>query len=613
MCGIVGYIGDKEAKGILLDGLTRLEYRGYDSAGIAIAVPGETHLRRAEGKLQLLKDLVAKNELPVAHLGVGHTRWATHGRPSESNAHPHHYQSITIVHNGIIENYLKLRDELRNRGHHFSSETDSEILAHLISQNLNNGKNTLQAFKDALKKVSGSYAIAMINDLEPGKLYVARSGSPLVVGYGQGENFVASDIPALLPYTKEINFLEDGEVGVLDANEVLLESLSGGTVERKPKTIHWNLAMAEKGGYKHFMLKEIFEQPRALADTVRGHLQMSEPDVSLPELEKLFAHKGELERLDKIYLVACGTSWHAAQVARYYLEPWSRVLVQVDQASEFRYRNPLLDENTLVIAISQSGETADTLTAVRNAKERGAKVLTICNVVDSSLARESHGVLYTHAGPEIGVAATKTFTCQLAALQLLSLWFGVHRGGLDAKFVEEFRQALMEIPNQVKEILQGAKDIQEMALKFAHQDHCLFMGRGPQFPIALEGALKLKEISYLHAEGYSAGELKHGPIALIDRGSPLVALAPQDQYYEKMVSNIQEVLSRQASVLAVLNPGETQISGMVAESIFVPKTHPALEPILTVVPLQLFSYYIADHMGHDVDQPRNLAKSVTVE
>ncbi|MDX1387164.1 MAG: glutamine--fructose-6-phosphate transaminase (isomerizing) [bacterium] len=430
MCGIVGYIGENEAQEVLLDGLTRLEYRGYDSAGIALAVSGQTHLRRAEGKLKLLKDLVAKNELPAAHLGVGHTRWATHGRPSESNAHPHHYQSITIVHNGIIENYLRLREELKALGHEFSSETDSEILAHLVSENLKTKKNTLLALREALKKVSGSYAIAMINDLEPGKLYVARHGSPLVVGYGAGENFVASDVPALLPYTKQINFLEDGELGVLDSQGVLLEKISGERVERTPKTIHWNLAMAEKGGYKHFMLKEIFEQPRALADTIRGHLQMSDPGVSLPEVEKLFPSKKDLSQLNKIYLVACGTSWHAAQVARYFMEPWGKILVMVDQASEFRYRDPVLDENTLVVAISQSGETADTLTAVRNAKDKGAKVLTICNVVDSSLARESHGVLYTHAGPEIGVAATKTFTCQLAALQLFSLWLGIKRGEL---------------------------------------------------------------------------------------------------------------------------------------------------------------------------------------
>ena len=613
MCGIVGYIGKQEAKDILLDGLTRLEYRGYDSAGVALAISGETHLRRAEGKLQNLKDLVAQNALPPAHLGVGHTRWATHGRPNESNAHPHHFGSITIVHNGIIENYLSLRESLQKKGHEFASETDSEILAHLVAANLGSGGNTLGALRQALQQVKGSYAIALINDKEPETLYAARSGSPLVVGYGEGENFVASDVPALLPYTKRVNFLEDGEIVKLDSQAIHVEDLNGKSVDRSPRTISWNLSMAEKGGYKHFMLKEIFEQPSALTDTLRGHLQVSQSGVVLEELEKLFPKTDELKKINKIYLLACGTSWHAALVSRYYLEPWSQVLVQVEQASEFRYRNPILDSQTLVIAVSQSGETADTLVAVKNAKAQGARVLTITNVVDSSLARESHGVLYTHAGPEIGVAATKTFTCQLAALQLLSLWLGQRKGLLPKSEAKEMLQELLEVPQKVDHILKNEAAIKKTALKFAHFDHCLFMGRGPEFPIALEGALKLKEISYLHAEGYSAGELKHGPIALIDQGTPVVSLVLKNQYYEKMISNIQEVLSRQASVIAVANEGDDKISQFCEDVFYIPAAHPAVTPILCAVPLQLFAYYIADHKGHDVDQPRNLAKSVTVE
>lgn len=613
MCGIVGYVGHQQAESILLDGLTRLEYRGYDSAGIALAASGETHLRRAEGKLQVLKDLVKKNGLPKATIGIGHTRWATHGRPNEKNAHPHHFGPITIVHNGIIENYLSLREELQKGGHQFSSETDSEILAHLVADFLEKGMKTSEALQKSLEKVEGSYAVALMNDREDDTLYVARSGSPLVIGYGQDEKFVASDVPALLPYTKRVNFLEDGEMAILQGQKVEIQKLSGKPVDREPRTIDWSISMAEKGGYKHFMLKEIFEQPRALTDTLRGHLQIKESGISLPELEGLFPGKEDLKNIDKIYLVACGTSWHAALVAQYFIEPWSQVLVQVDQASEFRYRNPIIDSKTLVVAISQSGETADTLMALRNAKKLGAKVLTITNVVDSTIARESDGVLYTHAGPEIGVAATKTFTCQLAALQLLGLWLGQKKGTIGQDLANELLGELLAIPKKVELVLKEAPKIKAIALKHAEEGHYLFMGRGACFPIALEGALKLKEISYLHAEGYSAGELKHGPIALIDKGTPLVAIALKDRYFEKMVSNIQEVLSRDASVIALVNRGDKILPKMVDDVIELPEAHPSLSPVLSVIPLQLFSYYIADHRGHDVDQPRNLAKSVTVE
>lgn len=613
MCGIVGYVGTKDAHQIILDGLSRLEYRGYDSAGIAVLDHGKTRVRRAEGKLQKLKDSIAANPLPPSVLGIGHTRWATHGRPSETNAHPHHFDSITVVHNGIIENYIELREALQKKGHHFSSETDSEILAHLVAAELGPRTATDEALKKALDKVRGSYALALLNEKEPDRLWVARQGSPLVIGLGEGENYAASDIPALLPYTQRVIFLNDGEMAELDANKIRLMDRKGKKISREPTQITWSLSMAEKSGYKHFMLKEIFEQPRALADTVRGHLQLAKSTVSLAEMEELFKEKSSLKSINKIYLIACGTSWHTALTAQYFLEPVAKVPVMVDQASEFRYRDAPVDSQTLVVAISQSGETADTLVAIQNAKSRGAKILGICNVVGSTLSRESDAVLYTHAGPEIGVAATKTFTAQLAATQLLALWWGRHAGTLKKTDADRILHELLEVPHKVDAILKQADQIQEVALKYAYEDHCLFIGRGPLYPIALEGALKLKEISYLHAEGYSAGEMKHGPIALIDQGSPVVALALRDGYYDKMLSNIQEVLSRQASVIAIATEGDEKISRSVSHVIYLPKCHPALMPILGVVPLQLLAYFIADHKGHDVDQPRNLAKSVTVE
>lgn len=613
MCGIVGYIGKKDAKEVLLDGLSRLEYRGYDSAGIALVAEGQTHLRRSQGKLSQLRALIANNGLPSVGLGIGHTRWATHGRPSETNAHPHHAGPITLVHNGIIENYRELREALQKKGHKFSSETDSEILAHLVLSHLKSKRLTREALRKALTQVQGSYAVAMLHEDDPDHLWVARSGSPLVLGVGKGENFVASDVPALLPYTKEVVFLEDGELAELSATQVHLEGAHAQVLKRPAKKIAWNLAMAEKDGYKHFMLKEIFEQPRALTDTLRGHLKRMQSGVFLAELEEIFSKKEDLKKIERIYLLACGTSWHAALVAKYFMEPWSQAMVQVEQASEFRYRDPLIDKNTLVIAVSQSGETADTLVALRQAKQKSAKVLAITNVVESSLAREAHAVLYTHAGPEIGVAATKTFTCQLAALQLLALWLGRKRGGIKKAQAEALLQELVEVPKHVAKVLEQAENIQNISLKFAQQNQFLFMGRGPQFPIALEGALKLKEISYLHAEGYPAGELKHGPIALIDQGTPVISLALQDAYYEKMVSSIQEVHSRQASIIALVNENDETLAELAEDLIPLPQVHPLIAPILSVIPLQLLSYYIADYKGHDVDQPRNLAKSVTVE
>ncbi|KAB2838371.1 glutamine--fructose-6-phosphate transaminase (isomerizing), partial [bacterium] len=499
------------------------------------------------------------------------------------------------------------------KGHHFSSETDTEIIAHLIDEELGPRTPTLQAFRKALHRLRGSFAVAMLCEGEPGTLYAARSGSPLVLGLGEGENYVASDVPALLPYTKRVVFLEDGEVAVLDRKGVQVHDLSGKAVRREAKTITWTLAMAEKAGYKHFMLKEIFEQPRALADTLRGHLDLVKSNVYGDGAAELFKSKAEIEKVDKIYLVACGTSWHAALVGKYFLERDLKTLVMVEQASEFRYRDPILDKRSLVVAISQSGETADTLTAIRNAKAKGAKVLAITNVVDSSIARESDAVLYTYTGPEIGVAATKTFTAQIVTLHLVGLLLGRKKGTFKKEEAEAFLHELLEVPGKIEEVLKQSEAIRELALKYAHSADCLFIGRGPQFPIALEGALKLKEISYLHAEGYPAGELKHGPIALIDHGSPVVAIALKDEYYEKMASNIQEVLSRQAAVLVLATEGDKKIRELTGDVIYLPKAHPLLPPILSAVPLQLFAYYIADHRGHDVDQPRNLAKSVTVE
>ncbi len=613
MCGIVAYIGTQSAQEILLDGLTRLEYRGYDSAGIALLQGSTTHIARARGKLSVLKEKLREHPLPASQIGIGHTRWATHGKPSEVNAHPHHEGPVTVVHNGIIENYLSLKEDLEKQGHHFSSETDSEILAHLVSEALKTGLSTREALQSTLKKVKGSYALALFNENEPDKIFGARLGSPLVVGFGKGEQFLASDVPALLPYTQSVYFLEEGDLVELHRDRVQVFDSCGKNKTVEPRKITWSLSMAEKEGFKHFMLKEIFEQSRALTDTLRGSVDLSQARVVLNGLETLFPSSDDFAKIRRIYLIACGTSWHAAQVSRYFLEPWSGVWVQVEQASEFRYRDPLVDEGTLVVAISQSGETADTLMAVRNAKAAGAKILGISNVVESSLARESHAVVYTHAGPEIGVAATKTFTAQLLALQLLGLVLGEKSGRLQAQERQEIFQAFMAVPQQVKRLLESSESIRRLALRYAQSSQFLFMGRGPQFPIALEGALKLKEISYLHAEGYPGGELKHGPIALIDVGSPVVALVPRDAYYDKMVSNIQEVLSRQASVIAVVESGETRVQQWVKDWIEVPSAHPATLPILTVIPLQLLAYFIADYKGHDVDQPRNLAKSVTVE
>lgn len=609
MCGIVGYIGEKEAAEIILDGLTRLEYRGYDSAGIAVLQKNKIEITRAQGKLSVLKNLLQKKPL-VGSVGIGHTRWATHGKPSEANAHPHRYGKVAVVHNGIIENYQELRKELISEGHRFSSDTDTEIAAHLIDRELSKKNNPLKALQNTLKKIRGSYALVVLEETDPTHFYVAKHQSPLVLGLGEHENFVASDVPALLPYTRRVIFLEEGDVASVSAEKVEIYNEKGKKVERAVKEITWSLSQAEKGGYKHFMLKEIFEAPRAFIDTFRGHVNKANGDFFLKNTEKLFTSKNPF---NKIYLVACGTSYHAALLGKFYLEKFVRVPVVVDVASEFRYRQSPIDSKTLLIAISQSGETADTLVTVKNAKSQGAKVYSICNVLDSSIARESDAVYYTHAGPEIGVAATKTFIVQVEALLVIALHWARSLGYLKKNEALQLMEEMSLLPQKIEQVLQSKETIQRAALHYSKSSYFLFIGRGYQYPIALEGALKLKEISYVNAEGYAAGELKHGPLAMIDQGTPVIALIPQDGGYEKTFSNVQEVLARGAEVLAIATEGDTNIEEKVETTLFIPKTDPLFYPLLTIIPLQLFAYEIADSKGHDVDQPRNLAKSVTVE
>ncbi len=609
MCGIVGYIGEKQASEIILDGLTRLEYRGYDSAGIAVLEEEKIDIARAQGKLLVLKNLLQKKPLP-GKMGIGHTRWATHGKPSEANAHPHRYGRVAVVHNGIIENYQELRKALISEGHRFSSDTDTEIVAHLVDQELSKKNKPLRALQNTLKRMKGSYALAVLVEEDPDHLYVARYQSPLVLGLGKNENFVASDVAALLPYTRQVIFLEDGDIASISAEKAEIFDLKGKKVHRESKEITWSLSQAEKGGYKHFMLKEIFETPRAFIDTFRGHADKAAGDFFLKGAEKFFSSKN---RFNKIYLVACGTSYHAALLGKFYLEKFVRVPVVVDVASEFRYRASPIDSKTLLIAISQSGETADTLVSVKNAKSKGAMIYSICNVLDSSIARESNAIYYTHAGPEIGVAATKTFIVQIEALLVIALHWGRQLGYLKKTEALQLMEEISLLPQKMLKILDFHKEIQRVALRYAKASYFLFIGRGYQYPIALEGALKLKEISYVNAEGYAAGELKHGPLAMIDHGTPVVALIPQDAAYEKTFSNIQEVLARGAEVLAIATEGDDNISERVENTLFVPQTESLFYPLLTMIPLQLFAYEIADSKGHDVDQPRNLAKSVTVE
>ena len=606
MCGIVGYIGPQPCSPILIDGLRRLEYRGYDSAGVAIMEGGKTSIVRSEGKLVGLEVRLEANKL-TGTLGVGHTRWATHGRPSEQNAHPHKCGRVSLVHNGIIENHAQLRDMLMGQGHTFASETDTEIVAHLVDEELKKDLEPVEAVRAALNLVEGAYAICVLFDGVDDLLVAARRDAPLILGLGDGENFVASDVPAILGRTRDMVFLKEGDLVEVRADRVTITDLEGAPQERPSEKVLWDAVMAEKGGYKHFMLKEIFEQPRAVSDTIGDRISASHGDAFIDGFEL------DVANLKRVVMVACGTSWHAALVGKFLIEGICRVPVEVDLGSEFRYRDPIVGEGDLLVAISQSGETADTLAALREGRKRGARVMSICNVVGSTIARESDGVLYTHAGPEIGVASTKAFTTQLAALVVLAIHLGRRNGKLSEEDGVELVRDLLTIPEQMKEILDHSASINVIARRYATARDFLYLGRGINYPIALEGALKLKEISYIHAEGYPAGEMKHGPIALIDEDLPVVVIAPLGSGYEKIINNLTEVRARQGKVIAVASRGDAHIGELVDDVIQIPHVRPELQPLLTVLPLQLLAYRVADIRGTDVDQPRNLAKSVTVE
>jgi glucosamine--fructose-6-phosphate aminotransferase (isomerizing) len=613
MCGIVGYIGPKPVVPVLIDGLRRLEYRGYDSAGVAVVHEGNVDIRRSAGKLINLENSIQAK--PLAGLyGLGHTRWATHGRPTEENAHPHRDGSgrIVVVHNGIIENYLEIKRELIAEGHKFESETDTEVVAHLVEKEWKND-GLENAVLRAMKRVRGLFALVLLSADDPEKLVTVRNGPPIVVGIGDGEFFVASDVPAILSHTRDVVFLDDREMAVVTRSGVTFQTLDGKSVEHKPTRVTWDPISAEKAGYKHFMLKEIFEQPHAVRDTVLGRASLETGQVHLNEMA---ISDADLRAVNRITLLACGTSWHAALVGKFMIEELARIAVEVDYGSEYRYRDPIIDKNTLAVAITQSGETADTLAAMREAKGKGARSLSICNVVGSMATREADGTIYTHAGPEIGVASTKAFTTQLVALYLFALKLSEVRNTLTPSQRCERIQALMQLPQLLEDTLKTSKAVEEIAAKFYNRSDFLYLGRGINYPIALEGALKLKEISYIHAEGYPAGEMKHGPIALIDEQLPVVALATHDHVFEKMQGNIQEAKARGGSIIAITTEGDTTLEQLLGEHdsvVEVPATDRLLMPIVISVPLQLLSYYIAVRRGCDVDQPRNLAKSVTVE
>ncbi|HEY4224071.1 MAG TPA: glutamine--fructose-6-phosphate transaminase (isomerizing) [Myxococcota bacterium] len=620
MCGIVGYVGKQQAEPILVDGLARLEYRGYDSAGVATLDLGtggaaKTVVRRAAGKLSSLKARLEAEPCPGS-TGIGHTRWATHGKPSEKNAHPHTSDGVTVVHNGIIENHRELREELKKQGRVFTSDTDTEIFAHLVALARAQGKDLLASMVAACARVHGAYAIAVLDERSPGAIGFAKLASPLVVGFGEGgENFLASDVPAVLQHTRRFVFLEDGDIGVLRADRVDLVDASGASVvaARPVKTITWSAVMAEKGGHKHFMHKEICEQPRAITDTLRGRLELdsSEPHVILDGVDE-----SVLAGVQRVVITACGTSWHAGLFGKYLVEKLARLPCDVELASELRYREPVINDKTLVMAISQSGETADTLASLKECKRLGAKVMSICNVVDAAIPRlceGSGGTLYTRAGPEIGVASTKAFTTQLAALHLFAIAIAQKRGALSSDKALDEMNALARLPLEMEHCLDREASVLKLAQGHTTARDMLYLGRGLSFPIALEGALKLKEISYIHAEGYAAGEMKHGPIALIDDKMPVVVLALRGPGYEKVVSNLEEVDARGGQIIAVAVDDDHDIDKSARAVMRIPSSHPHTQPVLAVVPLQLFAYHVADLRGTDVDQPRNLAKSVTVE
>jgi glucosamine--fructose-6-phosphate aminotransferase (isomerizing) len=610
MCGIIGYVGNRAALPILMNGLKRMEYRGYDSAGIAVIENGKLEIRKQAGKLSELERELDGVEFHGT-VGIGHTRWATHGVPNQINAHPHIGDSgdIAIIHNGIIENYAALKIELQTKGHTFHTDTDTETMVHLIEEFYENSHDFETAVREALYCVKGAYGFVVISRKEPDKLIVARHGSPLVLGFGEDEYFVASDASAIVAHTRQVMYLEDSEMAIISRSGIETKTIDNRPIVKKVEEITFDISQIEKGGYAHFMLKEIFEQPNTVVDAMRGRLVMDEGMVRLGGLTN---HLETLARAKKIIFIACGTSWHAALVGEYMIEEFARINVEVEYASEFRYRNPIIEENTVVIVISQSGETADTLAAMREAKRRGATVLGICNVVGSTIARESDGGVYTHAGPEIGVASTKAFTSQLTVIALLTVLLARLRN-MSAVEGKQILEELKALPDKIKTILKSSDYIREIAEKYMSKRNFLYLGRGYNFPVALEGALKLKEISYIHAEGYPAAEMKHGPIALIDEDMPIVFIAPKDAIYDKVISNLEEVRARGGRVIVITTEGNSEIKSKAEHVIFIPKAQDFLIPILSVIPLQLLSYHMAVLRGCNVDQPRNLAKSVTVE
>jgi glucosamine--fructose-6-phosphate aminotransferase (isomerizing) len=620
MCGIVGYVGNKQVVPLIIDGLRKLEYRGYDSAGIAVVNEGHhLEIRRAEGKLRNLEETIRLSPIDGTY-GIGHTRWATHGRPTEENAHPHRDCTgrVVVVHNGIIENYLQLKERLRKSDHRFVTETDTEIIAHLIEEHLKHDKSFEEAVRSTVAELRGIFALSIINADEPDTIIAVRQGPPVVIGLGDREFFVASDIPPILQHTRDVFFLGDGEIAIITKDAVRVTDFEGNSVQPSIQRITWDPIMAEKGGFKHFMLKEIYEQPRSVRDTVQGRISLDTGHVFLDEMSNIT--EADFKRFTSIKIAACGTSWHAGLAGKYMIEQLARIPVDVDYASEFRYRNPVMDEDSLLLVISQSGETADTIAALREAKELGSRVLSICNVQGSMIVREADGTILTHAGPEIGVASTKAFTGQMIALYLLGLYLGQLRGTLSQEEAKFHAQELAELPVKLEHLLNESDGIEELAKEFFRSTDFLYLGRGINFPVALEGALKLKEISYIHAEGYPAGEMKHGPNALIDERLPVLFINTREEgnraselRYEKTHSNIVEVKAREGIVISVLTEGDS-MSSMVSDHVIeIPKASDLLSPILSIIPLQLLAYHIAVRRGCDVDQPRNLAKSVTVE
>ncbi len=609
MCGIVGYIGKNEATPVLVDGLKRLEYRGYDSAGVTIYEQGKLNTCKMVGRLVKVEEALKAKPIPGV-IGIGHTRWATHGRPSDRNAHPHQdcSKKFSVVHNGIIENYIALKEELQEKGHIFNSETDTEVLPHLIEEYYQD--DLAEAVRKTLTRVEGAYAMVVICEDFPDRLVVARKASPLIIGLGNGENYVASDIPAILPYTREIYILEDGEMAVITAERAELTTFTGQPVDKKPYHVEWDMEAAEKGGYEDFMLKEIHEQPRAVRDTLAGKIDRGAKNVTLPGVHLTPEF---IKQLKKVHVVACGTAYHAGLVGKYLIEKMVRIPVEADLASEFRYRDPLVEPDSLTIIISQSGETADTLAGLREAKRLGSRILAVTNVVGSSVAREADDLILTLAGPEIAVASTKAYTTQLFSLYLLAIYLAQHKGTIAESDRVAMIDALLNLPEHLEKVLNTESKIKDFAEDFKNCEDIFFIGRGLDYAVSLEGALKLKEISYIHAEAYAAGELKHGTLALIVEGVPVFALVTQPDLYEKTISNIKEVKARDATVIALANAGDHETAKSVDYVLHIPATHPALTPILSVVPLQLFAYYAAKARGCDVDKPRNLAKSVTVE